>query len=110
MTEKQIIEAYKILMNKGVKLFRIYTFLVSNTATNYYYTKLEKGLFNLAIELKKEANAYITFINLSGGVGIAYKPEQIPNDISIIGNNVHKIYNEILATEGMGNIPTHRNG
>ena len=99
MIEKQIIEAYKILMNKGVKLFRIYAFLVSNTVTNYYYTKLEKELFN----------ANIAFINLSGGVGIAYKPEQIPNDISIIGNNVHKIYNEILAPEGMGNIPTHKN-
>ena len=70
---------------------------MSNTVTNYYYTKLEKELFN----------ANIAFINLSGGVGIAYKPDQIPNDISIIGNNVHKIYNEILAPEGIGNIPTH---
>ena len=104
MTKKQIIEAYKILMNKGVKYFGIHAFLASNTITNDYYTKLAKELFNLAIELKKETNANITFINLSGGVGIAYKPEQMPNDISVIGENVHKIYKEILVPEGMGNI------
>ena len=91
-------------MNKGVKYFGIHAFLASNTITNDYYTKLAKELFNLAIELKKETNANITFINLSGGVGIAYKPEQMPNDISVIGENVHKIYEEILVPEGMGNI------
>ena len=92
------------MINKGVKHFGIHAFLASNTVTNEYYGKLAKELFTLAIELKKETGADITFINLSGGVGIAYKPDQIPNDIGIIGENVRKIYEEILKPEGMGNI------
>ena len=104
MTKNQIFEAYKIMMNKGVKYFGLHAFLASNTVTNEYYSKLAKELFTLAVELKKETNANITFINLSRGVGIAYKPDQLPNDISILGENVHKIYDEILVPEGMGNI------
>jgi len=104
MTREQIAEAYKIMMDKGVKHFGIHAFLASNTVTNEYYGKLAGQLFELAIELKKETGADIRFINLSGGVGIAYKPDQTPNDIAVIGENVHKVYDEILIPAGMGDI------
>ncbi len=104
MTREQISEAYKIMMSKGVKHFGIHAFLASNTVTNEYYGKLAGQLFELAIELKKETGADIRFINLSGGVGIAYKPDQTPNDIAVIGENVHKVYDEILVPAGMGDI------
>ena len=104
MTREQIAEAYKIMMDKGVKHFGIHAFLASNTVTNEYYGKLAGQLFELAIELKKETGADIRFINLSGGVGIAYKPDQTPNDIAVIGENVHKVYDEILVPAGMGDI------
>ncbi len=104
MTREQITEAYKILMSKGVKHFGIHAFLASNTVSNEYYGKLAGQLFELAIELKKETGADINFINLSGGVGIAYKPDQTPNDIAVIGENVHKVYDEILVPAGMGDI------
>ncbi len=104
MTREQIAEAYKIMMSKGVKHFGIHAFLASNTVTNEYYGKLAGQLFELAVELKKETGADIKFINLSGGVGIAYKPEQTPNDIAVIGENVHKVYDEILVPAGMGDI------
>ena len=104
MTRKQIAEAYKIMMSKGVKHFGIHAFLASNTVTNEYYGKLASQLFELAVELKKETGADIKFINLSGGVGIAYKPDQTPNDIAVIGENVRKVYEEILVPAGMDDI------
>ena len=104
MTREQIAEAFKIMKSKGVKHFGIHAFLASNTVTNEYYGKLAGQLFELAIELKKETGADIKFINLSGGVGIAYKPDQTPNDIAVIGENVHNVYDEILVPAGMGDI------
>ena len=104
MTREQIAEAYKIMMSKGVKHFGIHAFLASNTVTNEDYGKLASQLFELAVELKKETGADIKFINLSGGVGIAYKPDQTPNDIAVIGENVRKVYEEILVPAGMDDI------
>ena len=85
MTEAQITEAYKILKAKGAKNFGIHAFLASNTVTNEYYPLLAKVLFELAVKLKKETGADIKFINLSGGIGIPYRPDQEPNDIKVIG-------------------------
>jgi len=104
MTREQIAQAYKILMSKGVKHFGIHAFLASNTVTNDYYPQLAKQLFELAIELKNETGADIKFINLSGGVGVAYTPEQTSNDISVIGAGVKKVYEETLIPAGMGDV------
>ena len=103
-TKAQIFEGYKILKEKGVKNFGIHSFLVSNTVTNDYYPALARTLFELAVELQKDTGCHITFINLSGGVGIAYKPEQTPNDIIAIGEGVRKAYEDILVPAGMGDI------
>lgn len=104
MTHEQIIEAFKILKSKGVKHFGIHSFLASNTVTNEYYPTLAKILFELAVELKEKTGADIKFINLSGGIGVDYKPEQEKNDISIIGANVHKVYDEVLKPAEMDDI------
>lgn len=104
MTRAQISEAYKILKSKGVKYFGIHAFLASNTVTNDYYPQLAKQLFELAIELRDETGADIKFINLSGGVGVAYTPEQTSNDIAVIGAGVKKVYEETLVPAGMGDV------
>ena len=104
MTHDQIIEAFKILKSKGVKHFGIHSFLASNTVSNEYYPTLAKILFELAVELRDKTGADIKFINLSGGVGVAYKPEQTPNDIAVIGEGVHKVYDEVLTPAGMGDV------
>ena len=104
MTKEQIIEAYKILKSKGVKEFGMHAFIVSNTVTNDYYPYLAKQLFGLAVEIKEKTGVSLNFINLSGGVGIAYKPEQTPNDIKIIGEGVHKVFDEILVPAGLGDV------
>lgn len=104
MTEAQLIEAYKILKEKGAKHFGIHAFLVSNTVTNDYYPMLARTLFELAVRVKKETGISAEFINLSGGVGIAYRPEQEPNDILAIGEGVRRVYEEVLVPEGMGDV------
>lgn len=104
MTTEQLFEAFKILKAKGAKRFGIHAFLASNTVTNEYYPMLAKVLFELAVKLEKETGADIQFINLSGGVGIPYKPDQEPNDIRVIGAGVKKVYDEVLVPAGMGDV------
>lgn len=104
MTTEQIFEAFKLLKAKGAKHFGIHAFLASNTVTNEYYPTLAKTLFELAVRLKKETGADIKFINLSGGIGIPYMPEQEPNDIMAIGEGVRRVYEEVLVPAGMGDV------
>ena len=103
-TREQLTQGFKKLMEKGAKHFGIHAFLASNTVANEYYPKLARILFQTAVELKKETGADITFINLSGGVGIAYTPDKEPNDIMAIGAGVKEAFEEILVPAGMGDI------
>ncbi len=103
-TKEQIIEGFKILKAKGAKRFGIHAFLASNTVTNDYYPELAKILFELAVEIRDKTGCDIKFINLSGGVGIPYKPDAEPNDIIAIGEGVHKVYDEVLTANGMGDV------
>lgn len=104
MTTEQIFEAFRVLKAKGAKRFGLHSFLASNTVTNDYYPMLAKLLFELAVQLEKETGAKISFINLSGGVGIPYRPDQEPNDIYAIGEGVRKAYEEVLVPAGMGDV------
>ncbi len=104
MTTEQLFEAFRILKSRGAKKFGIHAFLASNTVTTEYYPLLAKVLFELAVKLKKETGAEVTFINLSGGIGIPYHPGQEPNDILAIGEGVRKVFEEILIPEGMGDV------
>ncbi len=103
-TTEQLFEGFRILREKGVKHFGIHAFLASNTVTNEYYPTLAKTLFEVAVQLKKETGADIRFINLSGGIGIPYRPDQEPNDIMAIGEGVRKVYEEVLVPAGMGDV------
>ncbi len=104
MTKEQLFDAYRVLKEKGAKRFGLHAFLASNTVTNEYYPMLAKVLFEVAAELKKETGADIRFINLSGGIGIPYRPDQEVNDIRAIGEGVRKVYEEVLVPAGMGDV------
>ncbi len=104
MTTEQLFDAYRVLKQKGAKHFGLHAFLASNTVTNDYYPMLAKVLFELAVRLKQETGADIRFINLSGGIGIPYRPDQEPNDIRVIGEGVRKVYEEVLVPAGMGDV------
>lgn len=103
-TKEQLFEGYQLLREKGAKRFGLHSFLVSNTVTNDYYPSLARTLFELVVELKAKIGIEISFINLSGGVGIAYRPDQTPNDIRIIGEGVRKVYEEVLVPAGLGDV------
>ena len=103
-TREQLFEGFKILKEKGAKHFGIHAFLASNTVTNEYYPKLAKILFELAVELHEKVGVDIKFVNLSGGVGIAYEPDKPQNDIAAIGEGVHKVFDEVLVSAGMGDV------
>lgn len=104
MTTEQLFEAFRILKEKGAERFGIHAFLASNTVTNEYYPMLAKVLFEVAVKLQKETGAQIQFINLSGGIGIPYRPDQEPNDIKVIGEGVRRVYEEVLVPAGMGDV------
>lgn len=104
MTREQITEAFRMLKARGAEEFGIHAFLASNTLSNEYYPALARILFQLAVELQRETGCHIAYINLSGGVGIPYRPEESENDIAVIGEGVRKVYEEILVPAGMGDV------
>lgn len=104
MTRPQLTEAYKRLKELGAKKFGLHAFLASNTVSNEYYPELARILFNVAVEIKEETGVELSFINLSGGVGIPYTPDKEPNDIFVIGEGVRKAFEEVLVPAGLGDI------
>lgn len=104
MTRAQLFQGFKELKEAGVKEFGLHSFLASNTVTNDYYPTLAKELFELAVALKEEVGVSLDFINLSGGIGVNYRPEEEENDIAIIGEGVRKVYEEVLTPAGLGQV------
>ncbi len=104
MTKDQLFDAFRILKEKGARKFGIHAFLASNTVTNEYYPTLAGQLFELAVELRDKTGAEISFINLSGGVGIPYLPDQEGNDIRAIGRGVKEEFERVLVPAGMGDV------
>lgn len=104
MTRPQLAEAFRKLKSKGVQHFGIHAFLASNTVANEYYPALARILFQTAVEIQRDTSVHIAFINLSGGVGIPYRPEQNGSDILAIGEGVHRAFDEILVPAGLGDV------
>ncbi len=101
---EQLYEGFRILRNRGVKRFGIHAFLASNTATEEYYPALARELFALACDLSEKLGVKIDFINLSGGIGVPYLPDQPANDIYKIGDGVRKAYQEIMTPAGLDDV------
>ncbi len=104
MTEDQMAGAINRLLKLGTKHFGIHAFLASNTTTNEYYPELASQLFRLAVRLRGATGADFSFINLSGGIGVDYRPEQPRCDIQAIGDGVRMRYEQIMVPAGMGNV------
>ncbi len=103
-TRPQLTEGFRRLQQLGAKHFGLHAFLASNTTGNEYFPALAKILFQTAVELHRETGAHIAFVNLSGGVGVPYRPGEKPADILRIGREVEKVYREVLVPEGMGDV------
>ncbi len=103
-TYAQLVEGFKELKDRGVKKFGLHAFLASNTVADEYYPALAGVLFETAVRLKRETGIEISFINLSGGVGIPYKPDEKATDIIKVGDGVKRAYEDILIAEGMKDV------
>ncbi len=104
MTEDQMAGAINRLMKLGTKHFGIHAFLASNTTTNEYYPELAGQLFRLVLRLRNATGAHFSFVNLSGGIGVDYRPEQPCCNIDVIGEGVRQKYEQILTPAGMGDV------
>lgn len=107
MTEPQLFEAYRMLRDRGAREFGLHAFLASNTHGDDYYPALARILFDLAVRLSRECGVHVGFVNLSGGVGIPYRPDEEPCDIAAIGEGVRRAYEEVLVPAGMGDVAVY---
>lgn len=101
MTKEQLFKSYEKLRELGIKRFGIHAFLASNTLSNEYYPKLAADLFEIVLEIREKLGITLEFVNLSGGVGVNYRPDENANDIMAIGEGVRKVYDEILVKNGI---------
>lgn len=101
MTREQLSEAVQRLKSLGAEEFGLHAFLVSNTTDDDYYPALARKLFKTAVELQQETGAKFTFVNLSGGIGIPYRPYEKETDIRYIGDEVKRQYDNIVAPSGL---------
>ena len=107
MTKPQMFEAFRRLSALGVKRFGLHAFLASNTLSNEYFPTLARILCRLAVELHQETGVKISFLNLSGGIGVPYRPEQTESDIFAIGEGVRHAFDEILTPAGLENVAVY---
>ena len=104
MTRAQIFEAVRTCMRKGVKRFGLHAFLASNNTNVEYYPTIAAELMHLALDLTRETGCEIFMLDLSGGIGIPYEPDQAEVDIALVGRKVKEAYDRYLVANGIVNI------
>ena len=97
LTRGQMLEAYKIVKKKGAKRFGMHTMIVSNELNEDYFVETAKMMFELAVDVYKKTGVKVEFVNLGGGVGIPYKPEQEQVSYERVANGIRKAYEEIIV-------------
>lgn len=95
-TREQLFKGYKIVAGKGVKRFGLHTMVASNELNPEYFIETAKMLMQIVLEIYKKLGIKIEFINLGGGIGIPYKPEQKAVDLNIISDGIKKLYGELI--------------
>jgi len=100
-TRAQLLEGYRIIKQKGVKRFGLHTMIASNELDPYYFVDTAKMLFELVLEIKKTLDIRIEFVNIGGGIGIPYKPEQEAVDLSIVSEGIRKAYEDMIRPAGL---------
>ena len=104
LTRDQLFEAYKMAKEKGVKRFGLHTMVASNERRTEAFIFTAKLMFELAVELKNRLGIHVEFVNIGGGIGIPYRPEEEPVDLEAVGEGIHKLYDEMMVPEGLGDV------
>jgi diaminopimelate decarboxylase len=97
VTKNQIVDAYKTMKEKGVKRFGLHTMVASNELNSDYFVETARMLFDLVIKISKEADIKFEFINMGGGIGIPYKPEDKAVDLNYVSSEIKKLYDEKIV-------------
>ncbi len=104
LTKEQLFEAYGIMKRKGAKRFGLHTMLASNELDPKYHIETARMLFELVVEVRKKLGIKIEFVNLGGGYGTPYKPEQEPLDVEYVSSEIRKLYKSIIEANGLGGL------
>ena len=100
-TREQLIEGYRIVKAKGVKRFGLHTTVVSNELNEDYHVETARMLFEVAAEIKLKTGVSLEFINLGGGYGVPYKPDDKQVDLDKVSRGIHDAYNQFLVVNGL---------
>ena len=100
-TREQLFEGYREIKRKGVKHFGLHAMVASNELNGEFFVETARMLFELAVELAEQLDVRIEFVNLGGGIGIPYRPEEDAVDLELVGNGVRQAYDEILKPAGL---------
>lgn len=100
-TREQLFEGYKTLRDKGIKRFGLHTMVASNELDPAYFVETARILFELVVDLSKNLGISFEFINLGGGIGIPYLPEQQPVDLIKLGKEIHAEYDRLITANGL---------
>ncbi|MCC6414548.1 MAG: diaminopimelate decarboxylase [Opitutaceae bacterium] len=103
-TRAQLFEGYRILKEKGVKRFGLHTMVASNELNPDYFVETAQMLFDLVVELHRELGIRFEFLNLGGGIGIPYRPEQTAVDLAQIGARIKAAYEKTIVANDLGPI------
>lgn len=101
LTHEQIFEAYRIARDKGVKHFALHTMVASNELNSDYFIETARMLFEIAVQLREKEDIRIEMINLGGGVGIPYKPEDKPVDLEYVSAGIRSLYDQMIVPAGL---------
>ncbi len=104
LTQNQILEAYRIVKQRGVKNFGLHTMVASNELNPEYFVETAVMLFELAVDIKSRSGVEVSFINLGGGIGIPYRPEQEAVDLERLSSGIEAAYRRILEPAGLGSV------
>ena len=100
-TRAQLFEGYRQARDRGVKRFGLHTMVASNELNPEYFVETAQMLFDLVVELKRELGLRIEFVNLGGGIGIPYRPEQTAVDLALVGRKIHESYQRTIVPAGL---------
>lgn len=101
VTSDQVVDCYRIMKEKGTKHFGLHTMVASNELDGTYIVETARMLYNLCVRIQKEAGVRIEFIDMGGGVGIPYKPEQQPMDLEAVSKGMQELYQQIIVPAGL---------
>lgn len=100
-TESQLFEGYRMLKERGVQRYGLHTMVASNELDGSFFVETARMLFDLAIRIQQQLDIRIEFVNLGGGIGIPYRPEQQPVDLHSVGQQIHQLYDQMVVPAGL---------